>query len=299
VGQSGIIDFNGMLRGNALKRGSHVAELRVNLSDKHAREKSSIDIVLELREAVSRLARETGANVKLVEDPPGPPVRATILAELYGPDYAQLRKIAEELRDTVFGKTTDVVDIDDSTGDEVREYRVVVNREKAALSGIPLAHVAETLRAFVAGYDAGTVHFEDELEPVAIRIRVPQSERRVAGDLDSMFCVTPQGRQVSLANLTDVVEVTALRAIHHKDQRPVVYVTGELGSTSQVYAVLSMWNHLKANPLPSAVKLTQYFMADPGGAGVSLRWDGEMRLTLDVFRDLGAGKRYSARMWNN
>jgi multidrug efflux pump subunit AcrB len=288
VGQSGVIDFNGMLRGNALKRGSHVAELRVNLSDKHAREKSSIDIVLELREAVSRLARETGANVKLVEDPPGPPVRATILAELYGPDYAQLRKIAEELRDTVFGKTTDVVDIDDSTGDEVREYRVVVNREKAALSGIPLAHVAETLRAFVAGYDAGTVHFEDELEPVAIRIRVPQSERRVAGDLDSMFCVTPQGRQVSLANLTDVVEVTALRAIHHKDQRPVVYVTGELGSTSQVYAVLSMWNHLKANPLPSAVKLTQYFMAEPGGAGVSLRWDGEMRLTLDVFRDLGA-----------
>lgn len=288
VGQSGIIDFNGMLRGNAFKRGSHLAEIRVNLSDKRARDRSSIDIVLELRERLAATARETGADVKLVEDPPGPPVRATILAELYGPDYGQLRKVAAELRDTVFGKTANVVDIDDSIGDAVREYRVVVNREKAALAGMPLAQVADTLRAFVAGHDAGTVHFEEELEPVAIRIRVPQGERRVVGDLDRMFCVTPQGRQISLANLTDIVEVTAPHAIHHKDQRPVVYVTGELNSTSQVYAVLSMWRHLKQNPLPSGVKLAQYFMADPTSPGVSLRWDGEMRLTLDVFRDLGA-----------
>jgi multidrug efflux pump subunit AcrB len=67
-----------------------------------------------------------------------------------------------------------------------------------------------------------------------------------------------------------------------------VYVTGELGSTSQVYAVLRMWRHLSNNPLPSGVRLKQYYMADPETQGYSLRWDGEMRLTLDVFRDLGS-----------
>jgi multidrug efflux pump subunit AcrB len=87
-----------------------------------------------------------------------------------------------------------------------------------------------------------------------------------------------------------VKRVTAAKPILHKDQRPVVYVSGELARTSQVYAVLGMWNYLRTHALPDGVKLTQHFMGDPIGdtTGYSVRWDGEMRLTLDVFRDLGA-----------
>lgn len=288
VGESGIIDFNGMLRGSGLKQGPHLAEIRVNLRNKHARDQSSIDIVQQLRPAIAELAHSTGANIKLVEDPPGPPVRATILAELYGPDYSQLRKLAAELRKHVFDKTYDVVDIDDSTEDEVTEYKIVVDREKATLAGIAPADIAQTLRTFLDGYDYGTVHMEDEKEPVPIRFQIPQQQRRTPADLSEIFFLTPQGRQVALDQVAKIETVTAPRPILHKDQRPVVYVTGELGSTSQVYAVLKMWNYLRANPLPGGVELTQYFMADPAPGQYSLRWDGEMRLTLDVFRDLGA-----------
>jgi len=288
VGEPGVVDFNGLLRGAGLKRGPNVGEVRVNLRDKHDRWTSSISIALELRKPLAQLAIETGADIKLVEDPPGPPVRATILAELYGPDYKQLLKIAKELRAEVFAKTADVVDIDDSSTADVIEYRINVNREKASLAGILPAQVAETLQAFLAGYNVGTVHIEQEKEPVPIRFQIPVADRVEPSDLRKIFFVNPQGVRVSLADIADIVKVNAPKPILHKDQRPVVYVTGELATTSQVYAVLKMWNYLRSHKLPGGVKLTQYFMADPDTLGYSLRWDGEMRLTLDVFRDLGA-----------
>ena len=288
VGEPGVVDFNGLLRGAGLKRGPHVGEVRVNLRDKHDRWTSSIAIALELRKPLAQLAQDTGADIKLVEAPPGPPVRATILAELYGPDYKQLLKVAKELRAEVFAKTGDVVDIDDSSTADVTEYRINVNREKASLAGILPAQVAETLQTFLAGYNVGTVHIEQEKEPVPIRFQIPVADRVEPSDLRKIFFVNPQGVRVPLTDIADIVKTTAPKPILHKDQRPVVYVTGELATTSQVYAVLKMWSYLRSHELPGGVKLTQYFMGDPDTLGYSLRWDGEMRLTLDVFRDLGA-----------
>lgn len=287
VGEPGVIDFNGLLRGAGFKRGAHIGEVRVNLRDKHERAESSIDIVLDLRPPLAALAAETRANIKVNEDPPGPPVRATILAELYGPDYEQLRKLAEELRREVFAKTEDVVDIDDSNTADVREYRIVVDREKAALVNVLPAQVAETLQAFLAGYDIGTVHIEEESEPVPIRFQIPVADRVAAADLRKIFFVNPLGMRVALTDIADIRETLAPKPIERKDQRPVVYITGELARTSQIYAVLGMWSYLREHPLPSGVALTQYFMGEPDTLGYSLRWDGEMRLTLDVFRDLG------------
>jgi multidrug efflux pump subunit AcrB len=288
VGQSGVIDFNGLLRGAGLKRGANVAEVRVNLRDKHERDESSIDIAYEMRPALAALAKQTGANIKLVEDPPGPPVRATILAELYGPDYNTLREIAKDLRREVFATTVDVVDIDDSVTESFTEYNIVVDREKAALTGIAPASIAETLRAYVAGVDVGTVHIAEEKEPVPIRFRVPAANRTGPKDLSQVYFTTPQGRQVALSDIANIEKRETAKPVLHKDQYPVVYVTGELGSTSQVYAVYRMWDYLNTHQLADGVKLTQYFMSDPTAPGYSLRWDGEMRLTLDVFRDLGS-----------
>ena len=294
VGEPGVIDFNGLLRGAGLKQGPHIAELRVNLRDKHARAASSIDIVLELRQPIAEIAAATGANIKLVEDPPGPPVRATVLAELYGPDYAQLRSLAKTLREQVFATTDDMVDIDDSVPADTLEYTIQVKREQAALAGVTPLQVAETLRAFLAGYDVGTIHIDDEKEPVPIRFQIPAGQRVPHGahvtpmDLKKVFFTGPQGNQIPLGDFVEVHVRTAPKPILHKDQRPVVYVTGELASSSQVYAVLRMWNYLKDHPLPGGVKLKQYYLAAPDTLGYSVRWDGEMRLTLDVFRDLGS-----------
>ncbi|RTZ59158.1 MAG: AcrB/AcrD/AcrF family protein [Gammaproteobacteria bacterium] len=288
VGEPGVIDFNGLLRGSGLKRGPQVAEVRVHLRDKHHRDISSIDIALQMRPALAELAQKTGATIKLVEDPPGPPVRATVLAEVYGPDMDKAREIALQLKQHVFMTTDDVVDIDTSVEEPTSEYKIKVNREKAALLGILPSQVAQTLRTFLAGYDIGTVHMDEEKEPVPIEFRVPVSDRRGPADLSAVFFTNRQGKQIPLSEIANIEKVPAPFSILHKDQRPVVFVEGEMAKTSQVYAVLRMWKYLKNNPLPNGIKLKQYFMADPDITGYSVRWDGEMRLTLDVFRDLGA-----------
>ena len=287
IGEAGVVDFNGLLRGSSLKRGDHIAEVRVNLISKHDRERSSIDIAFAMRTPLSKLAKSTLANIKVVEDPPGPPVRATILAELYGPDYETLRKIAQELKTNVFMNTDDVVDIDDSVTQSFDEYNIVVDRKKAMLTGISPTNIAQTLRAFLAGVDVGTVHMAFEKEPVPIRFRIPAKNRTGPKDLDKVFFTTPQGRQVRLSEVAKIEKSLVKKPILHKDQYPVVYVTGELAQTSQLYAVLKMYDYLENNVLPNGVKLNQYFMSNPDATGYSLRWDGEMRLTLDVFRDLG------------
>ena len=255
IGKSGVVDFNGLLRGSGLNRGAHIAEIRVNLTDKLHRDISSIDIVRQLRPAIARVAEKTGANIKLVEDPPGPPVRATLLAELYGPDYDELRRIAKEIRTEVFDTTADVVDVDDSVTDDVTEYEVHINREKSALAGIPAARITRTLNTFIGGYEAGTVHIKGEREPVAIRFQIPAANRVEQADLEKIFLLTAQGKKIQLSEIAEIRQRTADKPILHKDQVPVVYVTGELSSTSQVYAIMNMKQYLDSNPLPGGIEL--------------------------------------------
>ena len=310
VGIPGVIDFNGLLRGAGFKKGSNIAEVRVNLVNKHDRATSSIDIVMAMRGPIQAIMdRNPGANIKLVEDPPGPPVRATLLAELYGPDYDELRLMAGDVRG-LFLQTDDVVDVDDSLGAQQTEYRIVVDKEKAALSGIVTGQVAKTLATYLGGWDYGTVHIEGEKNPVPIRFQLPQTRRITPDEIENITIQNRTGMQIPLSEIAKIVPVTAQRPIFHKDGHPVVYVMGELAQTSQVYAVLGMYGQVakqQVNP-PSGLDIAldmfglgnlqtlgqlgghevkQLFTADPNDGQYSLRWDGEMRLTLDVFRDLG------------
>src|SRR3546814_20399617 len=135
------------MQGSALRTGENVAEIRVNLVDKQHRSESSIMLVRELRTKVDAIrARYPGAQVRLVEDPPGPPVRATVLAALHGEDLVGLRRLAKQV-EAEFAKTYDIVDISKSEPPEVPQWRFWQDREKAALSGVSGAAIANVLRS--------------------------------------------------------------------------------------------------------------------------------------------------------
>jgi multidrug efflux pump subunit AcrB len=266
VGTGSVIDFNGLLRGGAFREASHFADIRVNLTDKEERSRSSEKLVLAIRPDIGKLANEQGANIKLVEDPPGPPVRATVVAEIYGPDYNKQREIAGDIR-TLFAKTAEVVDIDDSVKEKQEKYQLVVDKEKAALSGISTEQIVQTMRMSVAGMAVSTLHKPEAKNPIAIFLRLPKGERAGLSDLDKVFVSGPQGNQVPLSSLVKVVTSEMDKAVYHKNLEPVTYVYGE------IYAVIDMMKHLWKHPLSE---------------GYRIKWDGEMKLTLDVFRDLGA-----------
>ncbi|MDE2091644.1 MAG: efflux RND transporter permease subunit, partial [Gammaproteobacteria bacterium] len=76
-------------------------------------------------------------------------------------------------------------------------------------------------------------------------------------------------------------------------QHPVVYVSGETLYGSPVNAVLSLQGRLNNKMTPDGTVLHAgnlgFVAKTPDDvARYQLNWDGEMRLTLDVFRDLGS-----------
>ncbi len=292
VGQAGPIDFNGMLRGAVLRRAAHLAEIRVNLVNKHDRSEHSDAIVLDLRRLLQPLlAAHPDANIKLVEDPPGPPVRATLLAEVYGPHEAGRRAIAAKVRQR-FSHTWNVTDVDDSIGASPREWRIQINKARAARLGVTTSQVERALTDYLQGFSIGTIHLRHERHPVAITVRLPRTQRVHPEDLQRIYVSGSRG-PVQLATVATVVKAHVPQPRMSKDGHPVVYVSGEPATESQVYPLLEMDHQLdgKAGFAGTTLKtggLRFSSTAPDDTFGYHLLWDGEMRLTLDVFRDLGA-----------
>jgi multidrug efflux pump subunit AcrB len=293
LGQAAPIDFSALVRGDALKRGENLAQIRVNLIDKHHRSASSHDIANQIDAALTpvRKAYPT-ARIKIFETPPGPPVPSQVLAELYGPDYAVLRQSALEVNGA-FQKVYGLTNVDDSVTSDAQSYRVRVDAEKAALAGVAPAQVAKLLRDYVSGFAIGTLHAVDAREPMEIRVRLPRESRADPSTLLGLSLTNPQGMRVPLSAIARIEPVTETKAMRDRDQHAHVTVGGEMLQSSPVYAVLALDQVLDGQKLKSGATFTTgnlgFTEATPRDPGkYTLLWGGEMRLTLDVFRDLGS-----------
>ncbi|MBQ0798213.1 MAG: efflux RND transporter permease subunit [Porticoccaceae bacterium] len=291
VGQTGVIDFNGLLRGAASKSGTYIAEIRVNLSNKTERKLSSITMVRELREDILTIQRRhPGSLIQLVEDPPGPPMRASVLAEIYGKDLKVMREIAAHTK-MEFERTYDMVEVNDSTPADIPIYRVHIDKEKAALSGISTAEVATLLRTLIDGEVIGNLHVAEESNPVAIKLNIPR-HREINPEILSMVSITNQnGDSIPLASIASVKLEVAEKPIFHKDYERVVYVAGELSQATPIFSVLHLNQQLQGFKTSDGQQLQTGNLGlertDPETInGYQLLWDGEMRLTLDTFGDL-------------
>jgi multidrug efflux pump subunit AcrB len=293
LGLTAPIDFAALVRGDMIKRGSNLAQLRVNLIDKHHRSDSSHSIADQLNAALAPVrARFPLAKLKIYETPPGPPVQAQILAELYGPDYEKLREAAPHVSQA-FSQMYGMINVDDSVTANQDAYHVHVDSEKALLSGIAPGQVAKLLRDYVSGFAIGSLHDSGAREPVDIQVRLPRALRASPETLLALRVSNPRGDQIPLSAIARVERVTEAKPIYDRDQHPMVMVGGELLQSSPVYAVLAMDKMLDGQPLPNGVTFSTgnlgFSQAQPKDVvDTTLLWGGEMRLTLDVFRDLGS-----------
>ncbi len=293
VGRAAPIDFAALVRGDLLKRGENLAQIRVNLIDKHARGTSSHAIAAQFDAALNPVRQAyPQAKLKIYETPPGPPVPAQVLAELYGPDYDKLRTAAAEVN-AAFHNVYGLINVDDSVTANVDSFEVRVDAERAALAGVAPAQVAKLLRDYVSGFSIGTLHAVEAREPVEIRVRLPRGLRATPASLMALRVGNAQGIQIPLAQLAEVHRVVEAKPIHDRDQHPMVTVSGEMLTSSPVYAVLALDRVLDEKRLGNGVGFTTgnlgFTEAEPRDVkDYSLLWGGEMRLTLDVFRDLGS-----------
>jgi len=286
VGTAAPHGFNGLMRHYDLRRGSSLAEIQVNLVPKDRRSVQSHGFALRIRPRVAAIAARHGARVAVAEAPPGPPVMQSLVAEVYGPDEAARQRLARSMR-TIFASTPGVVDLNGSEEAPRPKQVLQVDKEKAALHGIPAEAVARTLRVAVGGESLGRLHLPHEQESVDIVVDVPRTERSGVSDLLSLRL--PDGRGQALVPLSELVRVESTledQSIHHKNLLPVTYVTGDVagGAESPAYAIFRMNEAVDRLSEPVAVyNSTQ----PPSDARPAIKWDGEWHLTLELFRDLG------------
>ncbi len=290
IGTSAPITFNGLVRHYDLRGGSNMADIQVNLLPKGKRSLKSHDIATKVRPRIKAIAVKYNANVKVVEVPPGPPVLSTIVAEVYGPDYEEQIKVAEQVKDILIN-TDDVVDVDWTVEADQVEYKLDIDYEKAMLNGVAPQQVVGNLTYLLQEYPFTNFYDEHSFNPVGVVFTVPDTDKSRLGDIYAIKIKGQGGNLVPVQDLITVKQDTLKSSIYRKDQKRVVYVTADMagGLESPAYAILGMEEKLKGIDVPKGYKVNELYMEQPSDeSDFTVKWDGEWQITLEVFRDLGA-----------
>ena len=289
VGTSAPITFNGLVRHYDMRGGSNMADIQVNLLHKEDRDLQSHDIAKAMRPEIQKIAKKYGANVKLIEVPPGPPVLSTLVAEIYGPDYEEQIKVAQQVQ-TILQNTTDIVDIDWMVEDHQTEFRLEVDKEKAMLNGIAPQQVVGNLTYLLKEYPVSNLYDENSNDNVSIVLSLDDKDKTSLQDIQNLKIKGSQGNMIPISDLVKVRKDTLQKTIYRKDQKRVVYVTADMAGTleSPVYAILGMNEKLAKMKIPKGYKINELYMEQPTDeSDYTVKWDGEWQITLEVFRDLG------------
>jgi multidrug efflux pump subunit AcrB len=243
-----------------------------------------------VRPRLEEIGRRWGANVKVVEVPPGPPVLSPIVAEVYGPDEAGRIRTAKLVREAL-AATPGIVGIDDSVEDAAPRILLKVDQGKASLAGVARRDIAETIRAGLAGADVTPLHDGQSKYEVPVRIALPPERQGELAEILKLAVRTPAGALVPLAELVTPLASDRDRAIYHKDLLPVVYVVADQAGRvdSPLYGMFAVRGKLAGAALEDGGTLGEYFIRQPSDPyrQYALKWDGEWQVTYETFRDMG------------
>jgi multidrug efflux pump subunit AcrB len=288
AGTASPINFNGLVRQYYLRSDSNTGDIQVNLVDKDDRKRSSHEIARSVRDELAAIGRDFGASVKIAEVPPGPPVMSPIVAEIYGPDYEEQKLLGRRLEE-IFRDTPDIVDIDTSVESDATRFIIEVDRQRAALLGVPQQRVTAILQMALNGEDVSYVHQARERYPIPVRLDLPVSSK---ADLDALLALEVRsqgGQRVPISEIANVREVGWDDAVYHKDLLPVVFVTADMAGRldSPLYGMFELSG--KIDELAKAgTPIEQRYISQPGNPYYfSMKWDGEWQITYETFRDMG------------
>lgn len=303
VGTSGPIDFNGMVRHYYLRSRPHQAEIRVNFVGKKNRKQQSHAIGLRLRDQLEELALSEHAKIQIVELPPGPPVLASVVAEVYGRDTDSYQQILDSA--SLVGKRMSrepgLAEVDDIRESEVSRFVFVPDQEKAAIAGISISDISNGIQVALIGNRENILRVDGERNPLAITLRLPRSMRSGKEDLSQINFKNNHGQLVPLRELGRWEEERVSQTIYHKNLKRVAYVFAECVGRPPADCVVDMMTDqlpdgermieaAEARPISSRTFLSNgsgIHWRVPSGTVITFAGEGEWKITLDVFRDLG------------
>jgi len=292
VGTASPFNFNGMVRHYYLRQNPWDADIQVMLLDKDSRERPSHDIAVHARELLTQIAADAGANIQVIEMPPGPPVLQTVVTEIYGPDANTRRQVARDMTE-IFKQANGVVDVDNYMATPHEYWRFKVDTEKAVRRGISVDTINRNLSMVMGDYKLGDVKKGVVLEPTYIVIQAPMGSRSQINRLGNLPITGVNGESVPLAELGRFIKQTEEHIVYHKDLRAVEYVTGEMEGRlgAPIYGMFAIEDILENYVTPDGVTMTGMPMGLIGppddNFASGFEWTGEWTVTYETFRDMG------------
>ncbi|WP_374345794.1 efflux RND transporter permease subunit [Phenylobacterium sp.] len=291
AGTASPFNFNGLVRHYYLRNAPDQGDLALTLAPKGERSRNSHAIALDLRRKLAALALPAGAVIKVVEAPPGPPVMATLLAEIYGPDAASRRAVAEKVK-AFFRQTPYIVDVDDSYAQAQPTLRLVPDRTRLEALGVADREVFDSIGAALGGQVVGYAHRGADRDPLEISVRLPQSARTWGQGLAALPVARGQdGRLVELGEVVDASTEAGSTHIFRRDGRDIDMVMGELAGAYEapIYGMMDVDKAIRKADWPAGLKPDIRMHGQPTSeAKPTVLWDGEWEITWVTFRDMGA-----------
>ena len=294
AGTAAPFNFSGLVRHAYLRSEPQMGDLQINLKAKAERKRASHAIALDIRNRLAEGKLPAGIRTKVMEPPPGPPVLATLLAEIYGPDEETRRAVAAKVRD-LFATVPFIVDIDDSFGTQPDRLRLAIAEDQLDFFKVEHRDVFETIRLFYSGATLGYSHRGGGRQPIPIRIGLSKSqavldERALAIPVPANLL--PGDRStVELGDVTRIERIKASFPIFRRNGQPAEMVTAELAGSFEapLYGMLAVQRAIDAadwGALPRPQVLLHGQPVDTSRP--ALLWEGEWEVTWVTFRDMGA-----------
>ena len=301
LGMGSPLDFAGLIKGSQFKNSENVAEIVVNITKKHEREEPSYMMVQRLRPVIQDNCEKLYPNthISFVEPPAGPPTLSAIVAEIYGDNAEGIRKLAKRV-ENVFNQTKGLVDIDIMEDNIYDTFEVVVNSTKIAKSGLTVKQLNNILYLAFEGMDISVKNSDKYSDQIPLFLRLSDTSRRfskkdleaIKSKLASLKLMNTRGMMVPVTELVTIIPKKSNPMIMSKDLHQMTNVLAETDMVSQVYPLLDARNKI-INTFNDAYKVEKTGLFDlqftdkSTGKVYKLIWDGEMKVTMDTFRDLG------------
>jgi multidrug efflux pump subunit AcrB len=294
AGTPAPFNFNGLVRHYYIRELPELGELHLNLAARGERNRSSHAIALDLRARLGKLVLPAGTVARVVEVPPGPPVLATLLAEVYGPDSKTRRTVVAELK-KIFASVPYIVDVDDSIGEPRPRLRISIDQDRLEFFGVEQRDVYDTIQALFGGTTVGYSHRGEGRNPIEIVVRLPKR----ALSWNELLASTPvpansvPGNKtvVELGDVVRVTNETGSPAIFRRDGRFADMVMAELAGTYEapIYGILAVDAAVAGHDWGALTKPVVRFHGQPEDESKpAILWDGEWEITYVTFRDMGA-----------
>ena len=301
LGMGSPLDFAGLIKGSQYKNSEDVAEIVVNITKKHHRKEPSYLMTQRLRPVIQANCEKLYPDTKIsfVEPPAGPPTLAAIVMEVYGEHTAGIRKVAQKI-EKIFQKTKGLVDIDIMQDEIYSSYELKVDSTKVAKSGVSVKQLNDILYLSFEGMQIAVKNSDKYNDQVPIYLSLSQDSKRftnksleaIEAKLASLKLMNKKGYMIPLTELVKIVKVDSNPMIMTKDLHKVVNVLAETDMVSQVYPLIEarkmILKEFSKEYDVEKVGLFNLKITDKKTKEVyNLVWDGEMKVTIDTFIDLG------------